>query len=129
MKRRDAAWHAENSIIIGGDVTGVVQSGSHGATVVNRQSEVSYQDGSAAGQPDIRELVDHLRALLEASAPAETDPGEYEAALQAIEAGADDPKQHRFSITGALALLTGAAGMVAGWSDAVAALQHAIAQL
>lgn len=100
-----------------------------GSTAINRQSDVGFQATDPPRQPDVQDLVARIRVLLDASAPSARDAGDYEKALETIEADEASPARDRSSITRALRLLTGAAGMVTGWADAVTALQRAIGRL
>ncbi|HUY49474.1 MAG TPA: hypothetical protein VMV92_27745 [Streptosporangiaceae bacterium] len=124
MNNRDPAGHVQDSIIVGGNVTGNVQN-----VKGYRASAVNNQDTTSIDQQKIQDLIGQVRALLEASQYEPDDAAEYNAALATVEADVADPKRNRFSIRGAMQVLSGAAGLVTGWADAVTALQHALDKL
>ena len=121
MNARDERSEVTRSIIVGGDARrAVIQNVHEGASAVN------YQEQGGPAADSIQELIENVRALLDEARPKLDDANEYDAALAEIAAGAASPKQNRFSIRGALEVLSKAAVLVTGLSDAIAALRQAL---
>lgn len=125
MKADNNSANVRDSIIVGGDVSGIVQNvrGDRATAVSDQMSARAHQDDN------IQDLIDVVRGLLEVSRRDLENAAEYDEALEVIESGVVNPKQNRFSIKGALHVLSGAATIVTGWADAVTALQHALDKL
>jgi hypothetical protein len=125
VNSRDKRNEITDSIIIAGDASGANVQNVTGY----RASAISRQERGQPDQDSIRELIERIRALVDEARPELASADEYDAALDAIADGVASPERNRFSIKGALGVLSGAAILVTGWSEAITALQQAISKL